>query len=188
MRPTEVLVAEHDVIEKAIAALAGAADRLMAGAHVPGAFFLEAVDFVRNYADARHHGKEEELLFPALEVRGVPNEGGPVGVMLTEHALGRQLLAELDTAARKYEAGDETVREQIASASQQYTKLLSAHIYKENNILFMMADQVLDSRAQSELMARFETVDERKEFADKREHYERWAEEQAKIYSTPVTA
>jgi hemerythrin-like domain-containing protein len=188
MRPTEVLVAEHDVIEQAIAALNGAGERLLAGDHVPASFFLEAVDFVRNYADLRHHGKEEALLFPALEQHGIRNEGGPVGVMLTEHVIGRQLVAELETAARKYEAGDDSARAQIASASRQYAQLLSAHIYKENNILFMMADQVLDSPAQTELRARFETVDAREEFAQKRDYYEHWAAEQVRLYASPVRA
>jgi hemerythrin-like domain-containing protein len=106
--------------------------------------------------------------------------------MLTEHVLGRQLVAELETAARKYEAGDDSARAQIASASRQYAQLLSAHIYKENNILFMMADQVLDSPSQTELLARFDTVDAREEFAQKRDYYERWAAEQSRLYASPA--
>ena len=47
----------------------------------------EMVNFFRLFADKCHHGKEEGLMFPAMEKVGIPNKGGPIGQMLAEHNL-----------------------------------------------------------------------------------------------------
>lgn len=188
MKPTEVLIAEHKNILNAVSALGGVAKRLRTGEDIPADFFIQAVAFIREYADARHHGKEEVFLFPALEAKGIPNEGGPIGVMLTEHGIGRSTVAEMETAARKYSDGDATAREQLATACEEYARLLYAHIDKEDNVLFRMADEFLDDSDHSDLMTKFEEVDARREFADKREAYEQWAVDAATKYGVPVEA
>jgi serine/threonine protein kinase len=38
---------------------------------------------------------EEDVFFPALKRRGIPERGGPIGVMLHEHVLGRVLAPHL---------------------------------------------------------------------------------------------
>ena len=43
-------------------------------------------EFFGVFVDRCHHGKEEALLFPALEAVGIGNNGGPIGVMLRERA------------------------------------------------------------------------------------------------------
>ena len=49
-------------------------ERLVEASEAGAAMDFEAVEdcvtFVRLFADACHHGKEEDLLFPALEERG----------------------------------------------------------------------------------------------------------------------
>lgn len=59
----------------------------------------DCVRFIRLYADALHHGKEEELLFPELEAVGMPRDGGPIAVMLHEHREGRALVAAMAHAS-----------------------------------------------------------------------------------------
>ena len=49
-------------------------------------YYGEVVYFLKIFADKCHHGKEENYLFKELINKGVTNEGGPVGVMLKEHA------------------------------------------------------------------------------------------------------
>jgi len=44
------------------------------------------IGFLKEFADKCHHGKEEGLLFPALIQAGLPEKGGPIGVMLADHA------------------------------------------------------------------------------------------------------
>ena len=75
MHPTEVLSNEHRVIECRLDEMEG---RIAAGRRGRGfdrAYFDEALDFFRHFADGCHHAKEENLLFPLLKERGMPVAG-----------------------------------------------------------------------------------------------------------------
>ncbi len=159
MTVTAVLKEEHRAIERMLAVMETAAQRLEAGEEVRPGLFREAVDFVRNFADKNHHGKEEDNLFPRLEERGVPKEGGPLGMMLHEHDLGRGFIQSIDDAIEAYEGGDEASGRVIAENIGSFTRLLAEHIWKEENVLFQMADQVLSEDDQQDLAERFERVD-----------------------------
>ncbi len=159
MTATEVLKEEHRAIERMLAVMSAAAQRLADGEPVRAGLLREAVDFVRNYADKNHHGKDEDNLFPRLEERGVPKEGGPLGMMLHEHVLGRQFIKAIDDAIDGYESGDKDAAQVIAGNIGGYTQLLTEHVWKEENVLFPMADQVLSADDQRDLSERFERVD-----------------------------
>ena len=159
MGATEDLMTEHRAIERMLAVLDAAAGRIEAGEKVRAGLFREAVDFVRNFADRCHHGKEEENLFPRLEQRGVPSSGGPIGVMLFEHEEGRGLIGAIDAALDAYERGDAAAARTIAQSARAYVELLRGHIWKEENVLFPMADQVLNAEDQGDLAERFERIE-----------------------------
>lgn len=117
-------------------------------------FAGELLNFLKIFADKCHHGKEENYLFTALETAGVPNANGPIGAMLHEHRLGRDYIAAMEAAvAQKDLAG-------FRQAAHGYQQLLRAHIEKENNVLFMLADRLLDTNQQGEMFERFEAWEE----------------------------
>jgi hemerythrin-like domain-containing protein len=149
MSPTQSLVDDHRVILRALDVLARAADRLRAGGALPDGWWDEVVEWLRAFADRSHHAKEEKSLFPALVKHGVPQDGGPVGVMLEEHKQGRALIAAMAT-------GDPAER---GARAKQYVVLLRQHIDKENGILFPMADAVLDDEAMGAVGREFEAVE-----------------------------
>lgn len=84
-----------------------------------------------------HHQKEEQVLFPALEKKGMPNEGGPIGMMLSEH------VAKSDYLAKMREALQENNKTKLKENTQAMIALLRDHIYKENNILYPCAEDML---------------------------------------------
>ena len=140
-RPTDLLRSEHLVILRALSLLetaAGCGD-------VADAWWLDAVTWIRSFADRTHHAREERYLFPAMVAAGVPNEGGPIGVMLAEHDEGRALLREL-------EAADGRDRARII---RQFVALLRAHIAKEDDVLFPLADAILDDDAHERIAGQF---------------------------------
>ena len=159
MTVTEELTTEHRAIERMLAVLESAAGRLEAGERVRPDVFREALDFVRNFADRCHHGKEEENLFPRLEELGVPREGGPLGVMLSEHDEGRAFIGAIAAAVDAYEGGDEAAGRTIARNAGGYVGLLRGHIQKEERVLFPMADQVLSADDQRSLEESFERIE-----------------------------
>jgi hemerythrin-like domain-containing protein len=133
-----------------ILAVAGAMERLIAaadGGRWDIAAFADCVTFIRLFADACHHGKEEDLLFPELEKGGMPHDRGPIAVMLFEHQQGRtyarHMADNLDGARR----GDEAARATLRNAAAGYVTLIRGHIVKEDNVLFNMADQMVSGPA-----------------------------------------
>lgn len=159
MEPTQALSEDHLVIERAVACLELAAHRLDTGEAVRLGLFVDIADFIRDFADGCHHRKEEEALFPALEAAGLPRDGGPVGVMLSEHEEGRRLAAALRSAAETLAAGDESAARDVVENAEGYAALLRRHIFKEDNVLFMMAQQVLGPEKQAALAGAFERIE-----------------------------
>jgi hemerythrin-like domain-containing protein len=121
----------------------------------------QVLDFIRSYADGCHHDKEEKHLFPLLERSGLPREGGPTGVMLREHEMGRELVREMGTAAQGLTAAEAGAGRKFAAAGRRFVDLLTAHIQKEETVLFPMTERVLDPAAAAELEAAFGEVEER---------------------------
>jgi hemerythrin-like domain-containing protein len=159
LKATDTLMTEHRAIERMLAVLETAAQRLDAGERPRPGLFREAVDFVRNFADRCHHGKEEDNLFPRMEARGIPRDGGPLGMMLWEHDQGRAYVGAMAGAIDAYEGGDQSAARTIAENARGYVELLRGHIMKEDNVLFPMADGVLSADDQQELTARFEQIE-----------------------------
>lgn len=158
MTPIERLRAEHDAIERILETQLQVATALEAGREVPEDRLARLVDFARRFSDERHHRKEEKLLFPALERHGVPVEGGPIGVMLHEHALGRRLVETMADALRS--GGDEgPARDRFATAARRHEDLLRAHIAKENQVLFVIAERVLRPEVLAALGRDFDAAD-----------------------------
>lgn len=96
----------------------------------------EFLEFTESFAEPHHH-KEEQVLFPALEQKGIPNEGGPIGVMLTEHEIKRGHVKDLRKAVENNESAG------IKEHALAIVSLMRDHIAKENDILYPMAEQVL---------------------------------------------
>lgn len=121
----------------------------------------KCIQFFRLFADACHHGKEEDLLFPELESRGLPHDTGPIAVMLHEHRLGRAHVAAMKSSLAGARAGDAERRGQLLDAGRSYIDLIRGHILKEDNVLFEMADQMVDPPACMRLCAAYADVEGR---------------------------
>ncbi len=107
----------------------------------------DCVTFIRLFADACHHGKEEDLLFPELEAAGMPRHQGPIAVMLYEHEQGRAFARQMAEALKPAREGDAQALEALEGAARGYVDLIRGHILKEDRILFEMADQAVRGSA-----------------------------------------
>jgi len=159
MKATEILMDEHRVIEGVLNILEKAALAVKDGQKVRPGFFIEVSDFIKGFADGCHHKKEEGVLFKEIVAAGVPEQGGPVGVMLTEHEQGRLYTRGMRQAAEQWQAGDESARTRIVQNALDYVNLLRNHIYKEDKILFPLAGRVIPEDRQESLTEAFDTVE-----------------------------
>ncbi len=162
MRSIEMLKDEHRVIERIIGALESSAKKMESGKKVPADVFESFLEFTRTFSDSCHHGKEEDVLFPLLEKRGIPKVGGPISVMLVEHDLGRNYVKGLDEATKRYSKGDQGAKKGMVENVRGYASLIRTHIDKEDNVLFMMAGHVLKPEDDETLTKKFEKIDEKK--------------------------
>ena len=153
-KATQDLRKEHEAILYVLQIL----DKMMqsdsSGPEIMLRYYGEMVYFLKIFADKCHHGKEENYLFKELVNKGVPNEGGPVGAMLQEHAKGREYIAQMGRSLDNKDING------FNNAAVQYRDLLRQHIEKENNVLFMMADNVIDEQSQSLMFEQFEQYEE----------------------------
>lgn len=154
--PTQVLMAEHELILQALDALEARLDR-MGDEPTPAdrEFFEKVVEFLRGFADKCHHGKEEDLLFKKMAARGFPTQGGPIAVMLSEHQAGRAFIRGIAEGAAGI-GSDPRAGETIDRNARGYLDLLRNHIAKENQVLFPMADRTLSAEDQRDLALAFD--------------------------------
>ena len=176
MKSIDRLVAEHDIIERALSVLEKVVAQIESGQSVPDEFPRWAPQFFRQFADQCHHAKEEDLLFPLLKERGIPEEGGPIGCMLQEHEVGRDCVRRMREASE----ADPFDGTKFATAAKEFIPLLRQHIDKENNILYQMAQNVLSEADDADLTDKFTQVEQEKGLVGLHERYDaevaRWEE------------
>ncbi len=157
--PIAILMEEHRVIERAIRLLQKVVERIDAGRDVEASVLADLVDFIRNFADRCHHAKEEKILFQTFAEKGIPVEGGPIGVMLFEHEEGRRAARAMAEAASKIKDGDLSKSKDFSENAKNYAQLLTQHIYKEDNILYPMGGRLLSEDEKEGILRRFEVVE-----------------------------
>ena len=151
----ELLKRDHEVTERVFAAME--AKLAAADGPLPALVGL-LVDYL-HYVDQCHNQKEELHLFPRLEEKGLPRHGGPLGVMLEEHDRGRDILARLLPVATAYAAGDKRTLAEVRAAFGEYAALCKDHFWKENDILYPMAQRMLSKAEAADVVAGIEEVE-----------------------------
>ncbi len=160
MKPTEELIHEHKAIKMMLGIMGKIAENIQNEKNVEVKDVEDIVNFLKTFADKCHHGKEENVLFPALLATGIPLENGPIGVMLFEHSQGRTYIQEMSDGAMNWKNQDAASAQSIANAMLNYSTLMQNHILKEENVLFVLADQRLTALKQEEILAKFEQIEE----------------------------
>ncbi len=160
MRATQILSTEHRVIESVLASLARFVEQSRQGRAVDRAVASQFIEFVQQFADRCHHGKEEGHLFAKMAALGAPTSGGPVGVMLHEHTIGREFVGNMAKSLDAAASGDPAAVEEFCRNAEGYVGLLAAHIQKEDGILYPIADRMMSDADQAELLASFQAVEE----------------------------
>ncbi|GAB3486236.1 hemerythrin domain-containing protein [Azotobacter salinestris] len=126
---------EHDAILSTLQILRRMAARARQGS-ADSDDIAALLGFLQEFVDKCHHGKEEGLLFPALQRAG--QQRGLVGELTAEHEQGRALVAALRQASTPV-----LDAEAFDAAARTYAEFLERHIDKENDVLFPQAEQAL---------------------------------------------
>jgi hemerythrin-like domain-containing protein len=184
---TEQLVEEHKVIKDALRILEKICDKLESREKVDPEHIEQLIDFIRTFADKCHHGKEEDLLFQAMEDARIPSKGRPdeenvFYALLVEHFLGRDYVKGMADGITKYKAGDKRASYRIIENARDYVELLRQHIEKEDDIVYLIADSNLSEEKKKELLKKFDEVEKEKIGIGVHEKYHALIENYKQIY------
>lgn len=152
MNCIELMVEEHKNIKRMLAVIRKYCNRILNGEKVQYEDFFKIIDFVRNYADKHHHGKEELLLFNRMmEELGPTAEKLVRYGMYVEHDLGRLHVQELEAAVKRVIDGDMEARLDVIANAISYTHLLNRHIDKEDGVVYKYAQNNLPKETMNRL-------------------------------------
>lgn len=140
---TAILTEEHELLLRALGLFGRYSELLVVGRPYDPRLARGFLRFFRDFGDVRHHEKEEQLLFPWMEAQGLPREVGPLGVLRQEHELARDLRLALSLAADALLVfpGDGDARVRFHALAVRFVELMTAHIEKEEQVLFPLADR-----------------------------------------------
>lgn len=154
----ETLRKEHDAIWQFTEQMEQQCLALMQEDVFDAQAFYKDVDYIRTYADAEHHKKEEDLLF-----RAMLDKLGPMAVnlirhgMLVEHDQARLFVFELENAVKAYEnKPTPSGKLEILTQAMGYVYLLRRHIEKENGAVYPFAERMLDAKTMEKLEREFQ--------------------------------
>lgn len=177
-----ILMDEHRHIELAC----GVLDKMAKTAQNNGSFsandWEKITDFIKGFADQCHHAKEEDKLFKMMAELGVPVENGPIAVMLNDHETGRSYVRGMVSAISKAKSGDKKALTELVENAKGYISLLPEHIWKEDNILYPIADSVLSDEENEKLIKLYQHQEHEKVGHGKHEEYLRTLAELAEKY------
>jgi len=169
VKATEQLKEEHEAIKLLLRILEKVSQKIEAKEEIDSKHLEMMLEFIRLFADKCHHGKEEDVLFLALEKAGIPKEGGPIAVMLMEHDEGRGYVRGMVESIEHYRKGDRAALAKFVPNARGYARLLTQHIDKENNVLYVMVEMHIPPNRQKELLKGFEKIEAERIGAGKHE-------------------
>jgi DUF438 domain-containing protein len=167
----DFLVSEHEMIERAMAVLKNNLEKIESAVKAP-LQMQRALDFLLEFGDKMHNTKEEKFLFPLMAQKGLPVEGGPIGVMLMEHDAERKLLQKMIANLPSLAEATPTARQKFAAEGFEYLKIRAEHIWKENDVLYAMGRKVFSDDDNTGLLKEFKTLDQQAYGDNARQHYE----------------
>ncbi|MFB6216768.1 MAG: hemerythrin domain-containing protein [Candidatus Aenigmatarchaeota archaeon] len=156
MKLTEVQEEEHRAIEEALDILEKIGNKFEKDEEVDPEDIGDILDFLRTFADECHHGKEQDLLYTALEMKGISRKNSPIGLLTREHEICRNFIWNMERALEDYRGGDRTAKKDILQNAEAYIELLSQHIDKEDQLLYPMAEERIPEEDKEELRDAFD--------------------------------
>ena len=138
MMPVGPLMIEHRLIERMIRIMNKKLDIMQQKNEADVNFIDIAVDFIKNYADKRHHGKEEDILFKDLNKKQISAEHKRIiDELINEHIMGRNNVKKLVNAKESYAQGNKNALKDIVGNIEILITFYPKHIEKEDKHFFI---------------------------------------------------
>lgn len=159
MNPTQLLITEHRLIERAVSQIE---DNLKARQGNNSSLGLtQFIDFLSSYADLCHHGKEENILFLECESRKLPKDLSHSMAGLTlEHIGFRKMREKMSILNLELGRGNLSNLAKLNELIKDFHVTLKRHVDKEESIFFPRAINLFDQEEKKEMLKRFHEFDQ----------------------------
>lgn len=154
-----MLTDEHRLIEEVLDSLETFMDSLGTDPDNEREMVRCYADFLHQYVDKCHHGKEEGYLFAHMNAYGFSKDDGPVSAMLSEQDEGREHLAALATIGAGSGPLSQHERTLVKGHGLGYVVRIRYHLKREDDILFPIARHALPPFVMAELAKEFRHFD-----------------------------
>jgi hemerythrin-like domain-containing protein len=156
MKPRGPLMIEHRLIEKMLAITSKELELIKKNEKVNPIFIDTFVDFIRTYADRTHHGKEEDILFKALENKNMNiDDQKMMKGLFNDHIISREVVGELAAANKNYVSGDVASIDTIINKLAFLLDLYPNHISKEDKVFFPNTEMYFTEEELATMLADF---------------------------------
>jgi hemerythrin-like domain-containing protein len=160
MMPVGPLMIEHRLIERVIKIIGDEAGSIEKTGTADEARIDAMIDFICMYADRCHHGKEEDILFTALNKKPLNENDKRVMIELVEeHKSARSMTKTLITAKNRYAQGETAAAKDIASVMKELAVFYPVHIAKEDKRFFIPCMEYFSPAEQDQMLKEFYEFD-----------------------------
>lgn len=157
MRPTDILLQEHRLIELAVLELESMALDVERGLQLQKDRAHEVIHFLSEFANGLHRAKEETLFFPQMLQRGFGPRAGLISIMLEEH---RADAACLDQVSKAFDCVNGAAsRARFAKLARRYVHSIRTHMRTEKTIVFWVASRLLTPDEEQMIVDGFDRLD-----------------------------
>ncbi len=157
--PIKRLVDEHTLIKRFLAVVPDLCEKISLDLEGHQEVILQAVDFIKSFADKFHHAKEEDILFAYAG-----QNTDIIQAMLEDHKKGRYYVKSILLGL---ETGDASF---VVYSLKHYRELLLEHIKKEDEILYPWIEKGMTRSQIDELEIKFDYAD----LKFVKDFYEKW--------------
>ncbi len=157
--PIGILMEEHKIMLQLAEKLATIANKIQQVSDISyvGEEIHHLEHIARDFSDSeKHYLREENVLFPIIEKHGITE---PPAIMWMEHNQIREKKKQLNNLIGKYNAiSFQDFKKQLGETAKALNSLLPSHFFKENNILFPTALQVVTEQEWREVRGEFDEI------------------------------
>ena len=158
--PAGPLIREHRLIEQFIGDLELRLSGTSARKVIEPAYVERTVDFLRNYADRCHHGKEEDILFRDLKAKAMePEHKALTFQLIEEHEWARGITRRIAGASASLAAGNRDSLPEVRRLLRDLASFYPEHIRKEERMFFRHAMDYLSDGEKSAMLRQFTEFD-----------------------------
>jgi len=155
----DTLLQDHRAIEQMLGAVGVMCANMAAGRNINVEHLRIAMEWIRDFKGDWHLTREETILFPALISAG-EKQHCTIGEILDEHKREREQFVYMAKAAAGLRVACSDGNKTFCRYTNEYIDLIRAHIRREEEELYPLADKLLDESKQKEIRLACQKLEE----------------------------